>query len=72
VAEQGRDLLLGAPAQGPHPDHVASPEEVAARILAFQDHHEQIAHPFEWKFGRRDLDRMLAAASSPAPSVSVA
>jgi hypothetical protein len=28
--------------------------------------------PFEWKFGRRDLDRMLAAASSPAPSVSVA
>lgn len=54
------------------PTEVADPTELAARILAFQDHYEQIAHPFEWKFSRRDLDRMLAAASSPAPSVSVA
>jgi hypothetical protein len=54
------------------PTDVADPTELAARILAFQDHYEQIARLFEWKFSRRDLDRMLAAASPPAPSASVA
>lgn len=34
--------------------------DVAARLLAFQDHYEQIATPFEWKFTRADLDRVLA------------
>ncbi len=47
------------------PTDVADPAELAARILAFQDHYEQIAHPFEWRFTRTDLDRMLAMTSSP-------
>jgi hypothetical protein len=46
--------------------------ELAERILAFQDHYEQIAHPFESKFTRCDLNRMLAAASCPASGVSMA
>jgi hypothetical protein len=33
--------------------------EVEARLLAFQDHYEQIATPFEWKFTRADLRRVL-------------
>ncbi len=28
-------------------------------LLAFGRHYEQIARPFEWKFTRRDLDRLL-------------
>jgi DDE superfamily endonuclease len=28
-------------------------------LLAFARHYEQIAAPFEWKFTRRDLDRLL-------------
>ncbi len=29
------------------------------RLLAFGRHYERIAEPFEWKFTRRDLDRLL-------------
>jgi len=34
---------------------------VEDRILAFQDHYEQIATPFQWKFTRADLDVLAAA-----------
>jgi len=54
------------------PTDITDPEELAARILAFQDHYEQIAHPFEWKFTRCDLERMLAAASSPRSAAGAA
>jgi hypothetical protein len=33
--------------------------EVQARLLSFQDYYEQIATPFEWKFTRADLRRVL-------------
>ncbi len=54
------------------PTDVAGPAELAARILGFQDHYEQIATPFEWKFTRDDLDRMLARASLPQVGADVA
>ena len=41
------------------PADAASLEELAARILAFQDHYEILAQPFEWKFTRADLARLL-------------
>ena len=49
------------------PADFSSQDAVAARILGFQEHYQRIAHPFEWKFTRRDLDRLLArwAASEP-------
>jgi hypothetical protein len=34
-------------------------DEVEARLLAFQQHYEQIATPFEWKFTRNDLNALL-------------
>jgi hypothetical protein len=40
--------------------------DVENRLLAFQDHYEQIATPFEWKFTRADLDRVLARCDLPA------
>jgi DDE superfamily endonuclease len=33
--------------------------EVEARLLAFQRRYEQTAAPFDWRFTRSDLDRLL-------------
>ena len=45
------------------PADAAGPEELTAGILAFQDHYEQIAQPFEWRFTRTDLERVMAKAA---------
>ena len=37
------------------PLHFTSQDEVAERILGFQDHYQQIASPFQWKFTRQHL-----------------
>ncbi len=34
--------------------------ELEDRLLGFQEHSEQIAKPFAWKFTRRDLRRLLS------------
>jgi hypothetical protein len=41
------------------PNDFASLAEVEDRLLRFQEHYEQIAAPFEWKFTRADLDALL-------------
>ena len=41
------------------PNDVTDLDHVAARLLAFQDHYEQIAAPFEWKFTKNDLHALL-------------
>lgn len=38
--------------------------EVETRLLNFQDHYEQIAQPFEWKFTSADLDALCSPSSS--------
>ena len=38
---------------------IADLHELEDRILAFQAHYETIAEPFEWKFTRADLHRLL-------------
>lgn len=35
-------------------------EEVRDRLLAFQEHYEKIARPFQWSFTRRDLSKLLS------------
>jgi DDE superfamily endonuclease len=42
------------------PHTCESRDELAARLLAFQDHYARIAKPFEWKFTRADLDALLS------------
>jgi hypothetical protein len=56
------------------PADFPSRDAVAARILGFQDHYQQIAHPFTWKFTRRDLARLMArwAASDSAALAAAA
>jgi hypothetical protein len=42
------------------PNDFQSLAEVRERLLRFQDHYEAVARPFQWKFTRRDLDKLLA------------
>ena len=51
--------------KGLTPDDFASFEAMKQRILGFQDHYQTVARPFEWKFTRRDLARLLAKLSTP-------
>jgi transposase len=41
------------------PTDAASLEELAARILVFQVRYEVLAQPFEWKFTKADLTKLL-------------
>jgi hypothetical protein len=36
----------------------------AARILQFQERYQQIAQPFEWKFTKQDLAKLLSKLSA--------
>jgi hypothetical protein len=42
------------------PNDFQSLAELDDRLLGFQEHYEQVAKPFEWKFTRRDLRRLLS------------
>jgi hypothetical protein len=46
------------------PPAVASLDELAAHILAFQAGYEALAKPFEWKFTRADLAKLLERLAS--------
>lgn len=39
-------------------------ESVIDRILEFQEYYQQIAHPFEWRFTREDLARLMSRISA--------
>jgi hypothetical protein len=39
--------------------------EVQDRLRRFEKHYEEIAEPFEWKFTRRDLARMMGKLHKP-------
>jgi hypothetical protein len=49
------------------PNDFADLAEAETRLLGFQDHYEQIAQPFEWKFTSADLDALLAKLQQPSP-----
>jgi hypothetical protein len=53
------------------PNDFASLQEVAQRLLAFQDLYERTAKPFEWKFTRADLQELLSKLSRK-PSLALA
>jgi hypothetical protein len=48
------------------PNDFPSLAAVKQRLLAFQNHYEAIAQPFEWKFTRRDLATLLNKINSSA------
>jgi len=47
------------------PDDFPTRASLEERILGFQHHYQQIAHPFEWKFTRHDLARLMHHAGHP-------
>ena len=49
------------------PADFSSLDAVATRILGFQDHYQTIAQPFQWKFTRQDLARLMARWATSEP-----
>ena len=49
------------------PNDFSSTKELEDRILGFQDHYEQIARPFKWKFTRNDLQRLMKRIEDHPP-----
>jgi transposase len=47
------------------PNDFRSLAEVEDRLLRFQTHYERVARPFQWKFTRDDLARLLAKLDNP-------
>jgi len=47
------------------PNDFADLAAVERRLLAFGRRYEQVAQPFEWKFTRNDLDRLLERLDAP-------
>jgi hypothetical protein len=47
------------------PNDFSSLQALEERILNFQKHYEEIADPFEWKFTRKDLDRLMSKIERP-------
>ncbi len=41
------------------PDNVASLDQLAERLIAFEARYNAAAQPFDWRFTRDDLDRLL-------------
>ena len=54
------------------PADFSSQSAVAERILGFQQHYQAVARPFEWRFTRQDLARLLSRCSPSADSVKLA
>jgi len=45
---------------------------VEERLLGFARHYEQVAQPFQWKFSRDDLDRLLERLDTPSRTTALA
>ncbi len=54
------------------PADFASQDAVVDRILGFQHHYQSVARPFEWRFTRHDLARLLRRCAPSADSVKLA
>ncbi len=54
------------------PNDFGSLADAETALLSFQDHYQQIATPFEWKFTKSDLDLLLKrlAAHEPEPALA--
>ncbi len=63
---------LHRPAQGPDPNDFLDLAEVAQRLLAFQRRYEQTAVPFDWRYPKADLDRLLDRLAEHEPLTQAA
>jgi hypothetical protein len=54
------------------PNDFSSLAAVKERILGFQQYYQEIAKPFEWKFTRKDLNRLMCKIKNPVGSYRLA
>jgi len=54
------------------PNNFADLDTLEQTLLAFGRHYEQIAQPFDWKFTRKDLHRVLERLDQPRPALQLA
>src|SRR5688500_8870902 len=54
------------------PNNFPDVDTLEQTLLAFGRHYEQIARPFDWKFTRQDLQRLLERLDQPKPALQVA
>jgi hypothetical protein len=47
------------------PNDFPSLQALENRIMGFQEHYEQIAKPFDWKFTRKDLNHLISKIKTP-------
>ena len=47
------------------PNDFSDLDELESRLIAFSQRYEQVAKPFQWKFTRRDLDKLLQRLAEP-------
>ena len=59
LAEPDRNLFSVVQRKLLTPDNVAGLEPLAEQITAFEARYNQAAQPFDWRFNRDDLDRLL-------------
>jgi hypothetical protein len=52
------------------PDDFADRDTLEQHLLAFGRHYEQIAAPFQWKFTREDLHKLLAKTDAQPASLA--
>src|SRR4051794_19851731 len=54
------------------PNNFADLDALEQALLAFGRHYQQIAQPFQWKFTRTDLQRVLDRLKQPTPTLQLA
>jgi hypothetical protein len=67
LAESGRDYFSIVQRKVLTPNDFHSLEAVAERLLEFQYYWESAARPFEWKFTRQNLAKLLAKLPNQPP-----
>jgi hypothetical protein len=54
------------------PNDFSDLDELEQRLLAFGRRYEQIAAPFQWRFTRHDLHKLLAKTDTTQPATLAA
>jgi hypothetical protein len=54
------------------PNNFEDLDTLERTLLAFGRRYEQIAQPFEWKFTRKDLQKVLDRLDQPTPELQLA
>ena len=56
-----RDLLLSiVQRKVVNPNDFGDLDQIRDRLAAFEDRYNAVAEPFDWTYGRDDLDKLLA------------